>query len=282
MTDNDREQIALFRYGLIAPILNGQAKSQQDYLAEICGQVHQVPYYGPREFAPKTVEVWVRTYRREGFNGLKPKRRSDQGQSRRLTPELKDKLVEKRKEHIELSISLFYDQLVLKGDILPTDISYSTVYRLLKREELLGKEALKEPERKRFSYDKVNILWQGDTAVGPYLKINGKKVKTFLFAFIDDCSRIVPFAEFLVSEKFSTVRKVFSEALLRRGIPKLVYLDNGKVYRSDQLHLACASLGITLTHTKPYDAASNLHSRNIIPMKLHKPLILKDLHTFLH
>jgi len=26
----------------------------------------------------------------------------------------------------------------------------------------------------------------------------------------------------------------------------------------------------------------NLHSRNIIPMKLHKPLILKDLHTFLH
>jgi len=225
MTDNDREQVALFRYGLIAPILNGQAKNQQAYLAEICNQVHQVPYYGSKEFAPKTVEMWVRTYRREGFNGLKPKKRSDRGQSRRITSELRDLLLEKRKENISFSVSLFYDQLVLKGDILPTDISYSTLYRLLKREGLLSNEALKEPERKRFSYDKVNILWQGDMAVGPYLKINGKKVKTFLFAFIDDCSRVVPFAEFLVSEKLSSVSKVFSEALLRRGLPKLLYLD---------------------------------------------------------
>ena len=193
MTDNDREQVALFRYGLIAPILNGQAKNQQAYLAEICNQVHQIPYYGSKEFVPKTVEMWVRNYRREGFNGLKPKKRSDRGQSRRITSELRDLLLEKRKENISFSVSLFYDQLVLKGDILPTDISYSTLYRLLKREGLLGNEALKEPERKRFSYDKVNILWQGDMAVGPYLKINGKKVKTFLFAFIDDCSvRRVP------------------------------------------------------------------------------------------
>ncbi len=50
MTDNDREQIALFRYGLIAPILNGQVENQKDYFAKVCGQVHQVPYYGPREF----------------------------------------------------------------------------------------------------------------------------------------------------------------------------------------------------------------------------------------
>jgi len=36
----------------------------------------------------------------------------------------------------------------------------------------------------------------------------------------------------------------------------LIYVDNGKVYSSDRLHFACASLGITLIHTKPYDAAS--------------------------
>ena len=256
MNDNDREQIALFRYGLIAPILNNQVKSQKEYLSKLCSQVHQVPYYGSREFAPKTVEMWVRAYRREGFNGLKPKSRSDKGKNRRLTPELKDKLLKKRSENMDLSVALFYDQLIVKGDILPGDISYSTLYRLFKREGLLGNEPLKEPDRKRFSCDTVNMLWQGDYAVGPYLKLNGKKVKTFLFAFIDDCSRIIPHAEFLTSEKFSSVQKVFSEALLRRGIPRLIYLDNGKVYRSDQLHLACASLGITLTYTKPYDPAS--------------------------
>lgn len=46
------------------------------------------------------------------------------------------------------------------------------------------------------------------------------------------------------------------EAVLRRGIPKLVYLDNGKVYRSKLFHTACASMGTTVSHTEPYDAAS--------------------------
>jgi len=53
LTNEDREQIALFRYGLIAPLLNGQVASNQDYLAEICGKVQDVPYYGRKELLPK-------------------------------------------------------------------------------------------------------------------------------------------------------------------------------------------------------------------------------------
>ena len=34
----------------------------------------------------------------------------------------------------------------------------------------------------------------------------------------------------------------------------MVYADNGKIFRSDQFQLACASLGISLIHTRPYDA----------------------------
>lgn len=115
---------------------------------------------------------------------------------------------------------------------------------------------MKNTNRKHFSYDTVNMLWQGDMSIGPYLVIDGKKTKTFLFAFIDDCSRVVPYAAFTLTEKFEALRNIFKEALIRRGIPKIVYVDNGKIYRSDAFHIACASLGITLTHTKPYDAAS--------------------------
>ena len=57
MTEKDRENIALFRYGIIAPILNGQVNNQTEYLAEVCSQVHQVPYYGPKEFALKLFPV---------------------------------------------------------------------------------------------------------------------------------------------------------------------------------------------------------------------------------
>lgn len=256
MTDNDREQIALFRFGLISPILNGQVTNQKEYLANVTAKKHDVPYYGFKEYVPKTIYGWLRNYRRNGFDGLKPKKRSDKGKSRKITSELKDKLLDARKEHPERSVSLFYDQLVAKDIIRPSDVSYSSVYRFFKRRGLLTNSPRKEGERKRFAYDKVNILWQGDMMVGPYLNLNGKKTRTYLFAYIDDCSRIIPYAKFFKTEKFSAVRKVLSEAILRRGIPKLLYLDNAKVYRSDRLHFACAQLGITLIHTKPYDAAS--------------------------
>lgn len=256
MTDNDREQIALFRFRLISPVLNGQVKNQTEYLAEVAAKKHDVPYYGVREYSPKTFYGWLRKYRRQGFDGLKPKKRSDRGQSRKITLELKEILLEEREAHPERSITLLYDQLIAQDKLTPSELSYSTVYRFFKRQGLLNNAPRKEANRKRFAYDTVNALWQGDTMVGPCLKIDSKKVPTFLFAFIDDCSRIIPYAMFLDSEKFSSVSKVLSEAFLRRGIPRLIYVDNGKVYSSNRLHFACASLGITLIHTKPYDAAS--------------------------
>lgn len=256
MTDNDREKIALFRFGLISPIINGQVTNQKEYLAKVAAKKHDVPYYGQKEYVPKTISRWLRDYRRGGFNNLKPKRRSDKGKSRIITPELKEDLLNTRKEHPDWSVSLFYDQLVTNKVVRPSEVSYSTVYRFLKKKDLLSNSPRKEGERKRFAYDTVNTLWQGDMMVGKYLNINGKKVRTNLFAYVDDCSRIIPYAMFLDTEKFSAVQKVLSEAILRRGIPKLLYLDNGKIFRSDRLHYACASLGITLIHTKPYDAAS--------------------------
>lgn len=254
MDEKEREKVALFRFGLIAPILQGQVTNIREYLAEVADRVHQVPHYGLKEYAPKTIECWVRDHRREGFEGLKPKARSDRGQSRKISPELQERLLSLRKEQPGIPVSVFYDQLIAKGVILPCDFSYSSVYRFLKRQDLVRGEIRREPERKRFAYDTVNMLWQGDVSYGPYLKLNGRKVQAFLFAFIDDCSRLIPFARFCLSEKYDSLKIVFKEAILRRGIPRMVYVDNGKIYHSDQFHVVCASLGITLIHTRPYDA----------------------------
>lgn len=59
LTNQEREQIALFRYVLIAPLFNNRVSSQKEYLAEICGKVHDVPYYGRKDFAPKTILGWL-------------------------------------------------------------------------------------------------------------------------------------------------------------------------------------------------------------------------------
>lgn len=256
MEEKDREKVALFRYGLLAPVLLGQVPSQKEYLAKAAAKKHQVPHYGEKEFTPKTLAAWLVDYRREGFEGLKPKRRSDRGKPRKFCREQEEHIIALRNLERNMPVSVFYDRLVEKGELLPKDASYATVYRLLKKHGLIGKDSIKSPERKRFAYDTVNTLWQGDMSYGPYLSIDGKKMQTYLFAFIDDCSRVVPFAQFFFSEKTESLSTVFKEALLRRGIPKIVYVDNGKVYRSEVFQVACASLGIVLTHTQPYDAAS--------------------------
>jgi hypothetical protein len=124
---------------------------------------------------------------------------------------------------------------------------------VLNHNSLLRIKSNTDVERKRFEYDTINTLWQGDMSVGPYLSVNGRKHRTFLFAFIDDCSRLIPFAQFFFTENFEPMKTVLKEGMLRRGLPRMIYVDNGKVYSTKTLHLACAKLGISLIHTKPYD-----------------------------
>jgi hypothetical protein len=82
MHEKVREKLALLRYRLLAPVLNDQVSNQQEYFAQICSKVHEVPFYGPKEFTPKTLAGWLLSYRRFGFDGLKPKIRSDRGKPR--------------------------------------------------------------------------------------------------------------------------------------------------------------------------------------------------------
>jgi len=63
MTNEEREAVALFRYGLIAPILNNHC-DRKIYLQEVCAQKHNVPYYGLKEFSLSTVERWLSEYRK--------------------------------------------------------------------------------------------------------------------------------------------------------------------------------------------------------------------------
>lgn len=256
MDETQREQIALFRYGLIAPILQGGVENTQDYLSEVSGRVHQVPGTGAVEYSPKTIENWYRLYVAGGFEALKPRRRSDKGESRVIAPGLKQQLISLREQQPDISVALFYEKMLEQRVIPAGEVSYHSVYRLLKRVGLAGVRQRSEPERKRFQFERPNHMWQADFSQGPYLRIGKKKVETQLFAFLDDASRLVPYAQYTTDQKFDSLRLVLKQALLRRGIPCVIYADNGKIYRSQQLQWACASLGIALVHTKPYDPAA--------------------------
>lgn len=255
MDEKTRESIALFRYGLISPLLNGQ-RDAKSYLEEESNKIHTIPYWGERRISAKTIQEWLYNYRKHGFEGIKPKKRLDKGNSRRLAPERQDHIVALRKQHPDMPVTVFYEWLIKTGEIMAHEVSYSTIRRLIRKHQLAVKLGATTPERKRFAYDRINILWQADLSHGPYISVNGRKKKTFLIAYIDDCSRLIPYAQFFTTESFEGLRIVTKEAFIRRGLPKMIYADNGKIYRSETLQFACAQVGVTLTHTQPYDPQS--------------------------
>jgi hypothetical protein len=90
---------------------------------------------------------------------------------------------------------------------------------------------------------------------GPWLPdpvTESKKRKAYLFCFLDDYARLVPYAEFFWDEALPRMERVLKVAMLRRGVPKAIYVDNGKVYAANQFAAAYASLGIQRIHSQPY------------------------------
>ena len=72
---------------------------------------------------------------------------------------------------------------------------------------------------------------------------------------IDDATRVIPFAAFAYAENTTAFLPVFKHAIARRGLPARLYVDNGANFRSQQLALVCAKLGIALIHARPYQPA---------------------------
>jgi hypothetical protein len=95
-------------------------------------------------------------------------------------------------------------------------------------------------------------LWQSDCLHGPKVLEDGKLRQSFIFAIIDDHSRLLLFARGYLSERLESFQDCLIEALARRGLPRRLYVDNAAVFRSHPLRYACGRLGIALLHATPY------------------------------
>ena len=69
---------------------------------------------------------------------------------------------------------------------------------------------------------------------------------------IDDATRLVVHAEFYANQKLPVLEDTFRKALTRCGCPDNLYIDNGKIFISQWLRLACAKLRIRHLNTKVY------------------------------
>lgn len=100
----------------------------------------------------------------------------------------------------------------------------------------------------RFEAAHPNEIWVGDGLHGP--RIAGRK--TYLFAFLDDHSRMVVAARWAYAEDTVRLAAALRPAMESRGIPEAVYVDNGSAFSDASLIRVCARLGIRLIHSRPY------------------------------
>lgn len=257
LDDQTREQIGLFRYGLIADLLHadGEKKGLHTLLREKAERVYDIPGSRRTRVASETIRDWLKAYRRGGFAALRPQVRCDIGSTRAIPQEIADLLCQIKEESSALSIGAVIEKAKATGS-LGDDIQLApaTVHRLLSRHGLMDRKT-GEPtnkDRRRFAFEKAGEMWMSDVMHGPSVMVDGRKRKAYLIAFLDDATRVVPHAAFALSENTAAFLSVMQQAVLRRGIPKRLYVDNGAAYRSHHLSLVCAKLGITLIHTRPY------------------------------
>jgi len=251
------DEVALFRYGLIADIkdLPPGTKGIGKRFAEKASASYCIPGSTRTRIDPETIRHWLRAYRKGGFEALKPKPRTDAGTSHALPKQLADQICMIKEEKPELSVQLLIRELREAGHIAPgLPVAPSTVHRLLSRAGLMQKQTDGDSkDRRRFTFEHANDLWMSDVMHGPSVLVDGRaKRKAYLIAFIDDSTRVVPAAAFALAENTSSFLPVLKQAIIRRGLPKRLYVDNGSAFRSHHLALACAKLGITLIHATPY------------------------------
>ena len=234
MNDFDQEQrqaVALFRYGLIADLLPLRPGSRRigAKLREKAARTHAIPGTRRTRVAVETMRGWLKLYRRGGFEALHPKRRGDLGRPRRLPAEVAEALVGIKTEHPGYSVRQVIAHAREHGQVPEAArLAKSTVYRLLKREGLAGRLAADAPaaDRRRFAYRHAGEPWMSDVMHGPKVPEGRRRRKTFLIAFIDDATRVVPHAAFAFSENTAAFPPVFKHALLRRGLPLRLYVEN--------------------------------------------------------
>jgi len=107
---------------------------------------------------------------------------------------------------------------------------------------LMGKKPVR---RRRWTARHVNAIWQGDSTPGlwlPHPRDPGRFIQTKLFLWIDDVSRLVPYAEFYFDEQLPRMERSLKIALCRRGVPVRIYVDNGSVFRANQFAAAMAEM----------------------------------------
>jgi len=257
MNEEQKMEVAIFRFGLIHDFVSGvqlDRGEQKRLLRKKCERKWFIPHSTRTRLTRSTILRWIKRYKDSNgkLESLCPSDRSDRGVSRGLDEETSLALISLRKEMPKSTVPYLIETMDKRGLVSSgVELNLSNVYRFLHRHNLMNTEQQAQ-DRRKFEVELPNDLWQSDAMHGPKVEVDGKMRKSYLLAFLDDHSRLVPHGEFYLSEGIHSYIGALEQALLKRGLPRKLYVDNGPAFRSKHLEYVTASLGTALIHSRPY------------------------------
>ena len=248
--EQNRNDLALQKYKLIAPLLNEDLDSFAacELRKKIADQ---------NDISERTLRRYLNAYQKEGFHGLKPAERIRYRKD--LMPDNYEEIlmeaVQLRREVPKRSVERIIQILEMEERVAPGVLKRPTLQRHMYQAGFgaahmnVYQEARKSSSR-RFCKPHRMMLIQGDIKYGPRLPIgkNGAMVQTYLSSAIDDHSRMILFSRFYDNQEESIVEDTFRKAILKFGHFDQCYFDNGSQYTAKQIKRSLAKLSIKVSH----------------------------------
>jgi putative transposase len=258
MNEQQRQAIANFRYGLIAPLVSRKLETgeKMTVMRGIVSHAYEAPDGQEKKISLRTLERYVQTYRSGGWEALLPSVRADKWQSREITEDVLKKAMALKQEQPGRSVRQIIAILELAKYVEPGTLRESTLSKQLRKKGMTRQALMKSgwSEFRRFEAANRNAMWQGDvqhTLYLPHPDKPGKKAMAYLVVFLDDYSRVCVHGQFYFEERVPRLEDCLKKAILKYGIPESIYVDNGAIYASHHFQRICGRLGTELKHTKP-------------------------------
>ena len=189
----------------------------------------------------RTFRRWVRSYRRDGMEGLRPQRPGPPKGTNSVTVELGQKIIKLKQKHPSWGAYCI-------GTLSAIPCQWKTVHNVIKRHGLLVRIKPKPQPSKRFQRRHVDSMWQGDTF---HFRISGTG-RVYVTGFTDDRSRFrVASGAYLYRSAKESINAL-QKAVRKGRVPREAYFDNGKQFIAKEFKADLARYNIRPIYGKPY------------------------------
>ena len=114
MTSTDKIELAVFRYGIISPLLHRDEEDGplENELIRLASKAFLKPDGRRATFSPETIRKWLYRYRHGGLPALEDAVKKNLGTHDAVSKEIEDRLFALRKEHPRWTLARILSQLI--------------------------------------------------------------------------------------------------------------------------------------------------------------------------